>query len=44
MELQEYLSALLRRLPTLRLAVRADEVAWKAGMFVRRPSALPVTW
>jgi cytochrome P450 len=44
MELQECLSALLRRLPTLRLAVRPDEVPWKTGMFVRRPAALPVTW
>ena len=44
LELQESLSALLRAVPTLRLAVPPDQVPWKRGMFVRRPAALPVTW
>jgi cytochrome P450 len=44
MELQVALSALLGRFPALRLAVPAADVAWKTGMAVRGPVALPVEW
>lgn len=44
MELQEAVSALVRRFPQLRLAVPVDEVDWRIGPFVRAPSALPVAW
>ena len=44
MELQVALGVLLRRLPNLRLAVDEAEIAWKTGMQVRGPKALPVQW
>ncbi|MCP2260143.1 Cytochrome P450 [Streptoalloteichus tenebrarius] len=44
MELQEGLRALLRKVPTLRVAVGEDELDWKDGMFVRGFRTLPVTW
>ncbi|WP_378731359.1 cytochrome P450 [Nocardia brasiliensis] len=44
LELQVALSSLLRRFPTLRLAVPVEEVPWKTGLLVRGPKALPVTW
>lgn len=44
MELQVALSALLSRLPTLRLAVPAHEVPWRTDRLVRGVLALPVTW
>jgi cytochrome P450 len=44
MDLQVALSALLGRFPSLRSAAPAAEVAWKIGMAVRGPVALPVEW
>jgi nocardicin N-oxygenase len=44
MELSVALTALIRRLPGLRLAVSVDELHWKAGLTVRGPQTLPVTW
>jgi len=44
MELQEAIGALVRRFPTLRLAVDPQEVPWKSGLMVRGPVSLPVTW
>jgi cytochrome P450 len=44
MELQVALGTLLRRLPTLRLAVPETELRWKSGMLVRGPEELPVAW
>ncbi|MGI5322605.1 cytochrome P450 [Actinomadura nitritigenes] len=44
MELQVALSALVARLPGLRLAVPPGEVPWHADRFVRRPKELLVTW
>jgi len=43
-ELQVGLSALLHRFEGLRLAVPADELTWRRGMFIRGPRALPVRW
>lgn len=43
-ELQVAIGTLLRRFPTLHLAVPLDEVPWKTGMLVRGPKALPVAW
>lgn len=44
LELCEALSAILDRLPDLRLARPADELPWKIGLRVRGLRALPVTW
>jgi cytochrome P450 len=44
LELQVALGALVRRLPRLRLAVPAEELPWKSGVFVPAPEELPVTW
>ncbi|GHG83283.1 cytochrome P450 [Streptomyces griseocarneus] len=44
LELQVALGTLVRRLPSLRLAVPADEVTWKANRMMRGVEALPVTW
>lgn len=38
------LSALLERLPQLRLAIPADEVNWRSGWIKRMPERLPVLW
>ncbi|QUQ67010.1 cytochrome P450 [Kutzneria sp. CA-103260] len=43
-ELQAAIGTLLRRLPTVRLAVPEEELVWKTGMLVRGLRALPVTW
>lgn len=43
-ELQCALEALTSRLPGLRLAVPADELAWHRDMLVRGLVELPVTW
>ncbi len=43
-ELQAAIGTLLRRLPTVRLAVPEDELVWKTGMLVRGLRTLPVTW
>jgi len=44
LELQEALTALLTRLPGLRLADGRDGVEWKYGVIVRGPARLPVAW
>ncbi|MET0131961.1 MAG: cytochrome P450, partial [Kibdelosporangium sp.] len=44
MDLRVALAALLDRCPGLHLAVPADDLAWKAGLAVRGPVALPVGW
>ncbi len=44
LELQVALGALVRRIPTLELAVPAEEVPWKTDHVVRGVSALPVRW
>jgi len=44
MELQLAVGTLVRRLPGLRLAVPADDVAWRADRLVRGVRALPVAW
>lgn len=44
MELQLALGALLRRLPTLELAVPEGELRWREDMLVRGLWELPVTW
>ncbi len=35
---------LLRRLPSIRLAVPPAAVRWRRGLFLRGPQSLPVTW
>lgn len=44
LELQESLTALLARLPELRLADGVEGVEWKYGVIVRGPSTLPIAW
>jgi cytochrome P450 len=44
MDIQVALTALLDRLPGLRLAVSEDQVQWKTGLAVRGPVALPIGW
>jgi cytochrome P450 len=44
MDLQVAMSALTTRLASLRLAVEPEQVAWKSGLAVRGPIALPVAW
>lgn len=44
LELRMAVGTLVRRLPGLRLAVPADEVAWRADRLVRGAQALPVAW
>jgi len=44
MEAEVLLSTLLRRLPKLRLAVPAEEVAWQQHVLIRGPVGLPVEW
>ncbi|WP_433521457.1 cytochrome P450 [Nocardia pseudovaccinii] len=43
-ELQVALGSLLRRFPSLRLAVPTEKIAWKTGLLVRGPKSLPVCW
>ncbi|MEU6263494.1 cytochrome P450 [Saccharopolyspora shandongensis] len=42
--LQVGLRTLLDRLPGLRFAVDADDVAWKEGMILRGPAGLEIAW
>jgi cytochrome P450 len=44
LELRMAVGTLVRRLPGLRLAVPADEVAWRPDRLVRGAKALPVAW
>ena len=44
MELTTALRALATRVPTLRIAVPADEIEWKRDSIVRGPAELPVAW
>lgn len=44
LELRMAVGTLVRRLPGLRLAVPADEVAWRADRLVRGARSLPVAW
>ncbi|MFE2750564.1 cytochrome P450 [Actinosynnema sp. NPDC059335] len=43
-ELRVAIGSLLRRFPTLRLAVTADELSWRQGRMARGLDRLPVTW
>jgi nocardicin N-oxygenase len=43
-ELQLAIGSLLRRLPSLALAIPFEEVPWKIGLFQRGPVQLPVLW
>jgi nocardicin N-oxygenase len=43
-ELDVALTAMIHRLPGLRLAVPVAELVWKTGLTVRGPQSLPVTW
>jgi cytochrome P450 len=43
-EIEVTLETLVRRFPRLRLAIPPSEVEWKAGLLVRGPVRLPVTW
>ncbi|MFE2293874.1 cytochrome P450 [Streptomyces sp. NPDC059452] len=43
-ELQEVYAAVARRMPTLRVAVPAEEIRFKSDMAVYGVHALPVTW
>jgi len=44
LELRIVLEILTQRLPNLRLAVPADQLAWRTERLVRGVAALPVTW
>lgn len=44
MELQTAIATLIRRLPTLRLAVPAEEIPWRLDRLTRGVLALPVAW
>lgn len=44
MELQVAIDTLVRRLPSLRLAVPEQELRWRPGLLVRGLDTLPVTW
>jgi len=44
LELKTAMTALVRKLPTLRLAVPAEQVVFKQGGLLRGPDVLPVTW
>ncbi len=43
-EIEATLQALLRRFPTLELAVPPDDVTWSSSTFLRSPQAVPVCW
>ncbi|MFI0897326.1 cytochrome P450 [Streptomyces sp. NPDC020983] len=43
-ELQTAFGVLAQRLPSLRLAVPAEEVEWLGGLLTLRPRAMPVVW
>jgi cytochrome P450 len=44
LELEVAIGAVARRLPGLRLAVPAEEITWKVGVFLPAPEQLPVAW
>ena len=44
LEIEVTLEALLRRFPTLELAVPADQVMWSPSTFLRSPLAVPLCW
>jgi cytochrome P450 RapN len=44
MEMQMAVTSLVTRVPTLRLAVPADEVEWKTDRLIRGVRSLPVAW
>ncbi|WP_372665993.1 cytochrome P450 [Amycolatopsis kentuckyensis] len=44
LELRVLLSALVDRLPGLRLAIPADDLEWRRGGLMRGVASLPVTW
>jgi cytochrome P450 len=44
LEIEATLQALLRRLPTLELAVAPNDVTWSTHTFLRSPEELLVTW
>jgi len=44
LEIEVTLETLLRRFPTLELAVPADEVTWSPSTFLRSPEAVPLRW
>ncbi|MBV9728400.1 MAG: cytochrome P450, partial [Pseudonocardiales bacterium] len=44
MELQVAIATLIRRLPTMRLAVPVQDLEWRSYLVSRALSALPVTW
>ncbi len=43
-ELTTVLRALVRRVPSLRIAVPLEEIVWKKDSLVRGPAELPVAW
>ncbi|WP_031511962.1 cytochrome P450 [Streptomyces sp. NRRL F-5123] len=43
-ELQTAFGVLAQRLPSLRLAVPAEEVEWLGGLLTLRPRSMPVVW
>lgn len=43
-EIEATVQALLRRFPTLELAVPPEEVTWSSSTFLRSPEAVPVRW
>lgn len=42
--MQEALSGLIRRLPTLQLAVPWEQLTWQEGRLLRSPKSIPVEW
>ncbi|MES5817879.1 cytochrome P450 [Streptomyces sp. RG80] len=44
LQIELMVGSLLDRLPGLRLAVPADQVAWRRKTMIRGPQSLPVTW
>jgi cytochrome P450 len=44
LEIDHTLKGLLRRFPTLELAVEPDQVPWSPKTFLRSPASLPVAW
>ena len=42
--MQLAVTSLVTRVPTLRLAVPADEVEWKTDRLIRGVRSLPVAW
>jgi cytochrome P450 len=44
LEVEVAVDKLLRRIPTLELAVAAEDVPWASTTFLRSPEKLPLTW